>query len=211
MRKIGPYLIIGVDDTAELPTPAKLVLDTNVAIDLEHYYFGDRRRIDCDALRQLLLAFPRQDRRDMEVDINYGWALQETAWARDGSFRAPEVRRMAHALRRLVAWLSAADRPMSSTSATGLTICERGRHVRVIYRNSLTGDKACVESHMVTGTLAPVSDLLPNLDALLKQLSGDAAGQRDARALAEAVAQAGSEEDVDTALDAVIAKWRQSS
>ncbi|WP_264020931.1 hypothetical protein, partial [Mycobacterium bouchedurhonense] len=107
--------------------------------------------------------------------------------------------------------LSAADRPMSSTSATGLTICERGRHVRVIYRNSLTGDKACVESHMVTGTLAPVSDLLPNLDALLKQLSGDAAGQRDARALAEAVAQAGSEEDVDTALDAVIAKWRQSS
>ncbi|WP_084268950.1 hypothetical protein [Mycobacterium avium] len=104
MRKIGPYLIIGVDDTAELPTPAKLVLDTNVAIDLEHYYFGDRRRIDCDALRQLLLAFPRQDRRDMEVDINYGWALQETAWARDGSFRAPEVRRMAHALRRLVAW-----------------------------------------------------------------------------------------------------------
>ncbi len=100
---------------------------------------------------------------------------------------------------------------MSSTSATGLTICERGRHVRVIYRNSLTGDKACVESHMVTGTLAPVSDLLPNLDALLKQLSGDAAGQRDARALAEAVAQAGSEEDVDTALDAVIAKWRQSS
>ena len=59
------------------------------------------------------------------------------------------------------------------------------------------------------GTLASVSDLLPNLDALLQQLVGDAAGVRDARALTEVVARAQTEGDLDAALDTVIAMWRQ--
>jgi len=54
-----------------------------------------------------------------------------------------------------------------------------------------------------------VSELLPNLDALLAQLTGATAGPRDARALAQAVADAATEEDLDHALDAVIATWRQ--
>lgn len=58
-------------------------------------------------------------------------------------------------------------------------------------------------------TLYPVSELLPNLDALLAQLTGTTAGPRDARALAEAVADAATDDDVDRALDAVIATWRQ--
>lgn len=52
-----------------------------------------------------------------------------------------------------------------------------------------------------------MSDLLPNLDALLEQLTGDAGGKRDARALAEAVAGASTEEELDRAIDAVITTW----
>ncbi|MDV3131452.1 hypothetical protein [Mycobacterium sp. 29Ha] len=54
-----------------------------------------------------------------------------------------------------------------------------------------------------------MSDLLPNLDALRSQLTGDAAGQQDARVLADAIAHATTETDLDDALDAVIATWRQ--
>jgi hypothetical protein len=56
-----------------------------------------------------------------------------------------------------------------------------------------------------------VSDLLPNLDALLQQLIGESAGWRDARALAEAVAQCDTRDALDAALDTVIAAWRRSS
>lgn len=54
-----------------------------------------------------------------------------------------------------------------------------------------------------------MSDLLPNLDALLEQLGGDAPAARDARALAEAGVTAGAEADLDAALDAVISHWRR--
>lgn len=54
-----------------------------------------------------------------------------------------------------------------------------------------------------------MSDLLPNLDALRAQLTGDAASQHDARALADAVAEVATEDGLDKALDAVIASWRQ--
>ncbi len=54
-----------------------------------------------------------------------------------------------------------------------------------------------------------MSDLLPNLDALRAQLTGDAPSQQDARALADAIAQATTEKELDDALDAVIASWRQ--
>lgn len=54
-----------------------------------------------------------------------------------------------------------------------------------------------------------MSELLPNLDALLAHLAGDTAGARDARTLAEAVTEATTEDDLDQALDAVIAIWRK--
>ncbi|WP_428338668.1 hypothetical protein [Mycobacterium sp.] len=53
-----------------------------------------------------------------------------------------------------------------------------------------------------------MSELLPNLDALLTHLVGDTGGARDARTLAEAVAESTTEDDLDQALDAVIATWR---
>ncbi len=57
--------------------------------------------------------------------------------------------------------------------------------------------------------LHPVSELLPNLEALLNQLTGTTAGTHDARTLAEAVAGAATDDDLDRALDAVITTWRQ--
>jgi hypothetical protein len=68
-----------------------------------------------------------------------------------------------------------------------------------------------MESRVCDGRYAaPVSDLLPNLDALLQRLAGESAGRRDARLLAEAVAEASTVDVLDAALDAVIAAWRQS-
>jgi hypothetical protein len=55
-----------------------------------------------------------------------------------------------------------------------------------------------------------MSDLFPNLDALAAQLTGDSPGKRDARVLAEAVAQVATEDGVDQALEAVINTWRHS-
>lgn len=55
-----------------------------------------------------------------------------------------------------------------------------------------------------------MSDLLPNLDALLAHLTGSTTGTHDARTLAESVAAAATEDDLDFALDAVISSWRQS-
>lgn len=54
-----------------------------------------------------------------------------------------------------------------------------------------------------------MSDLLPNLDALLEKLGGDSPAVCDARALAEAVVTVGTEDDIDAALDAVISHWRR--
>lgn len=55
-----------------------------------------------------------------------------------------------------------------------------------------------------------MSELLPNLGALLAQLNGDTAGQGDARSLVEATFSAATDEDLDRKLDAVIAAWRKS-
>lgn len=54
-----------------------------------------------------------------------------------------------------------------------------------------------------------MSELLPNLDAMRAQLTGAAASQLDALALADAIAHATTEKDLDGALETVIATWRQ--
>lgn len=55
-----------------------------------------------------------------------------------------------------------------------------------------------------------VSDFLPNLDALLDELSGIGSAVRDARHLVEAVASATSVDELDQDLLHVIASWRKS-
>lgn len=55
-----------------------------------------------------------------------------------------------------------------------------------------------------------MSNLLPNLNALLEKLAGDGPTVCDARVLAEAVAHAETEEELDAALDAIVSEWRQA-
>lgn len=97
----GPYRLIGVD-LEENPRPDLIILDTNVAIDIEKFYFGTGR-VDVDALGHVLRAYPRR-RYGRFVDLNYGWASSECAWTRGGDFRAAQSRRLRWALARVVDW-----------------------------------------------------------------------------------------------------------
>ncbi|WP_173009881.1 hypothetical protein [Mycolicibacterium sp. P9-64] len=54
-----------------------------------------------------------------------------------------------------------------------------------------------------------MSDLLPNLNALLERLVGDGQAVRDARTLAEAVAHVETEGELDAALHVIVSEWRQ--
>lgn len=58
-------------------------------------------------------------------------------------------------------------------------------------------------------TLRRVSELLPNLESLIDELSGVSAGMQDARRLAEAARGAASEEALDQALANVVEEWRR--
>ncbi|WP_195165481.1 hypothetical protein [Mycobacteroides abscessus] len=103
-ERIGQYRIIGWD---QLPSddPQMLVLDTNVAIDIEAFYFGDtERKFDRDALRELLVTFAFSQVESEMADINYRWAACETAWARDGSFRDTKVRSLRRAVDVVIHW-----------------------------------------------------------------------------------------------------------
>ncbi|GGM09605.1 hypothetical protein GCM10011594_31870 [Nakamurella endophytica] len=61
----------------------------------------------------------------------------------------------------------------------------------------------------MVGSIRPVSDLLPNLDALLQQLNDDTAARRDACELARAVQTAGTLDEVDEQLNVVVTRWRE--
>jgi hypothetical protein len=52
-----------------------------------------------------------------------------------------------------------------------------------------------------------VSELLPNLDALIAELTGVSQASQNARALAEAAREAATEVELDAALGAVAAAW----
>jgi hypothetical protein len=56
----------------------------------------------------------------------------------------------------------------------------------------------------------PVSDYLPNLAALLNELTRSGRGVSDARELAQAADQAQNEQELDQALERVIAAWDES-
>ncbi|MCM6774402.1 hypothetical protein NDR87_14330 [Nocardia sp. CDC159] len=98
---IGRYRVIG--PTSREDRPDILLVDTNVAIDIERFYFGTLRNQDHRTdLRALLLAFPWRDTTTATVDVEYGTAICESAWRRDGTFNAPATRRMRHALDRVL-------------------------------------------------------------------------------------------------------------
>lgn len=101
--EFGKYKTISTragEDDANLET---LILDTNVAIDIERFYYGDAS--PSADLESLLLAFPRRGGFERSVDINYGWAVAEATWDPVNE-RANLVRyrRMTHALSTVVNW-----------------------------------------------------------------------------------------------------------
>lgn len=55
-----------------------------------------------------------------------------------------------------------------------------------------------------------MSDLLPNLNDLLAELSGSTPADRDARALAQVATEASTVAELDRALTSVVTDWRQS-
>jgi hypothetical protein len=54
-----------------------------------------------------------------------------------------------------------------------------------------------------------MSEMLPNIDALLAELASDTPVMRDARALAEVARGASSPDELDAAIAAVVAAWRR--
>jgi hypothetical protein len=54
-----------------------------------------------------------------------------------------------------------------------------------------------------------VSELLPNVDALVEALAGESPALQDARALAEAAREAATEVALEAALTQVAATWRR--
>jgi hypothetical protein len=59
------------------------------------------------------------------------------------------------------------------------------------------------------GNVWQVSELLPNLESLIAELSDETPAVRDASALAQAARGATTDDELDVALAAVVASWRQ--
>lgn len=106
MQRIGRYRLIGphqdLDHDARL-----LLLDTNVLIEIEHFYFGTRK--PHPDLRILLERFPNgrhllRTRRTEPVDVNYGWAASEAAWRRGRGADPVAWRRLVHAADIVLQW-----------------------------------------------------------------------------------------------------------
>ena len=92
-EKVGSYLIVGHDSGKSEPT--LLILDTNVAIDIERFYFGGH--VNRPELRTLLERFP-------EVQVSYGLALQEISYARTGDLWPEKFLRANRALSMVLGW-----------------------------------------------------------------------------------------------------------
>jgi hypothetical protein len=103
MRSIGDYRLIGPNAGVDFE-PSTIFIDTNVAIDIEKFYFGPGGR-NWSNLRDLLRAFPvRESRRETQVDINYGWAVSEATWPRGEGVDLIRRRRMIHANSEVINW-----------------------------------------------------------------------------------------------------------
>jgi hypothetical protein len=123
--KIGPYRVVTAHQelTAE---PTAYVLDTNVVIDMERFFFGhpsmrlapgepsQARRED---LHRLLAEFAVR-LHGSSVDLRYGFAVCEVGVKRDGSVNLSAYRPAFHAARTMVEWTeSQIDRAFSNRHA----------------------------------------------------------------------------------------------
>lgn len=106
LKRFGKYQLLGPHDGyGSTDNVRKLVLDTCVAIDLQHFYFGTAS-VDTVALQTMLLNFPNRNRASETVDINYGWACSESAWSRTSKFSPVAARQIDHAVGEILTWTS---------------------------------------------------------------------------------------------------------
>lgn len=104
MRSFGRYQVISPHQGDPLGEYIQnIVLDTCVAVDLQHFYFGTAK-VDRESLKDLLLAFPFPKLRSKTVDINYGWATSEAAWNRSSQFDPVAARQIRYAVGEIVQW-----------------------------------------------------------------------------------------------------------
>lgn len=106
--EFGPYQIIGArgDDEPRSGTEITLWLDTNVAIDIEQFYFGSKK-LDkklIPHLKDLLFAFPWNGTRRVDIDIIFGLACAEVSWQRIGPHNDTAVRSLRYANDLVTLW-----------------------------------------------------------------------------------------------------------
>lgn len=102
MRRIGEYVLVGTD-VESVESPDLVILDTNVAIDIERFYFRGRSAAPT-SLQPLLLEFPFRKLRSHCVDINYGWAASESCWKRGQGHDDLRRRRLTHSVGTVLQW-----------------------------------------------------------------------------------------------------------
>ena len=102
---IGRYTLVGPQATSDFAA-GRLLLDTNVVIDLEHFYFApERDRAVADDVAALLLEYQRLARRRPHgVETLYGFAAAESAWKRGQGIDRVLFRRMKHAADTAFGW-----------------------------------------------------------------------------------------------------------
>src|SRR5919107_6224669 len=111
-HEIGPYLVVlAHQELAAEPTA--FVLDTNVVIDMERFYFGhpsmrltaggESVHTGREDLRRLLTTFGMRP-SGRNVDLSYGLAACEIGVRRDGRVDASAYRSAVHAAQEIVEW-----------------------------------------------------------------------------------------------------------
>ena len=98
LRSIGEYQLIG-PHVKQATTPDILILDTNVLIDIEDYYF---KGIKPARIGALLREFPNVGLQ--ATDINYGWAVAEITQRRGEPVDFHARRRLTHAAKSVIEW-----------------------------------------------------------------------------------------------------------
>jgi hypothetical protein len=111
-RDIGPYRIVPAHQESRAE-PTAFVLDTNIVIDIERFYFGhpsmrmaaagEPVRAGREDLHHLLATFALRPAGG-SVDIHYGLAACEIGVRRDGSIDASACRSAVHAAQVVVEW-----------------------------------------------------------------------------------------------------------
>jgi hypothetical protein len=102
---IGRYTLVGPQATTGF-AGGRLLLDTNVVIDVEHFYFRPNRdRAVVDDVAALLSEYQRLARqRPYGVEAVYGFGLAESAWKRGQVLDRVLFRRMKHAADTAFGW-----------------------------------------------------------------------------------------------------------